>query len=664
MKTLVGSFRSRALLFVALFAAGGVTGGFAAISFEAAASAGGTNVTQLAWSHTTTSAMSRILVVSVAARDSATGDLAITSVTYNNQKLTAVPGSLASVGTNPITRTQLFYLLHAGLPSANGTFPMRVSFAGTVSSAIAGSTSLANAAQMVPAPVATSIHTGNNNVLTDVNVTQPDSWLIDVVASGASSQAFAPHALQSERYDRFVAGLSSAGSTKLITAAGNVFTSWSTSAVAPMAHSVVAITPAGPAHSSYRVAIPAETSFCPGSTGVAETVNAGYRGTGYFNLANQTGSVLRLARTTVNAGPPVAGQSMQVSVRYANGTATARPMSLYLNEVLIASGIPFNPTGSWTTWGETVVTAPRNHDITFRLVAETADGGPNIDEVAVHYLIDCSGQIGCEGNFRIHDCASRMPLVYEAENVRQPTPCDFIESPTGTGYVRLSSSCSVGLNNVGGNGGGLKRLSIRYALGAAASVPASLSINGVAHQITFPRTGSWTRWLYVDVDVSLRNDNTNTIQLATFGTAVVYIDSFLIPGGNPPAPIPDTYQAEAAPITGTGTVYESTHTGFRGTGYVNLGATDGTLTFNNVDGNGGGRKSLSIRYALGAPAARTANIIVNSGAPTPITFTPTGAWTTWQTFNVSVDLTNPTPNTIQFITTGNDCGNIDEITVP
>ena len=42
----------------------------------------------------------------------------------------------------------------------------------------------------------------------------------------------------------------------------------------------------------------------------------------------------------------------------------------------------------------------------------------------------------------------------------------------------------------------------------------------------------------------------------------------------------------------------------------------------------------------------------------------TGAWTTWSTLNVPITLNNNSTNTVRFGTTGNDFGNIDQITVP
>jgi hypothetical protein len=54
----------------------------------------------------------------------------------------------------------------------------------------------------------------------------------------------------------------------------------------------------------------------------------------------------------------------------------------------------------------------------------------------------------------------------------------------------------------------------------------------------------------------------------------------------------------------------------------------GFAQINNVDGRGGGSKSLRIRFALGVTAARTGRLVVN-GVGTNITFNGTGAWTTW-----------------------------------
>ncbi len=59
---------------------------------------------------------------------------------------------------------------------------------------------------------------------------------------------------------------------------------------------------------------------------------------------------------------------------------------------------------------------------------------------------------------------------------------------------------------------------------------------------------------------------------------------------------------------------------------------------------------------------RTGQLVVN-GVSTSISFSPTGAFTTWATKDVSITLNSGTGNTIQLKSTGGDLANVDDITV-
>lgn len=233
---------------------------------------------------------------------------------------------------------------------------------------------------------------------------------------------------------------------------------------------------------------------------------------------------------------------------------------------------------------------------------------------------------------------------------------------SGTGYLNLSATTSsVTFLNVSGNGGGTKALVIRYALGSAAARTGNLVVNGVSSSITFNPTGSFTTWLDRTVNVTLNNTNTNTIQFTSTGDDFANLDRLTVPPG---ASSSITYQAESATVGGTTPpVVETINAGYSGSGYVNFMTSTSTLTFSNVEGGGGGAKTLAIRYALGSTTARTGNIIVN-GAARAVTFQPTGAFTTWQTLNVAITLNNSSANTIQLTSTGNDLANVDQITIP
>ena len=133
----------------------------------------------------------------------------------------------------------------------------------------------------------------------------------------------------------------------------------------------------------------------------------------------------------------------------------------------------------------------------------------------------------------------------------------------------------------------------------------------------------------------------------------------LVGGGTPPA---GPYPAESATFGG-GSVFESTNGGFNGTGYVNFSSSSGFLEFRNVDGGSGGARTLRFRFALGATASRTGNLIVN-GVTQSITFSPTGAWTTWSSKDVVVTLNAGATNTVRLESTGQDLANVDELQLP
>lgn len=121
------------------------------------------------------------------------------------------------------------------------------------------------------------------------------------------------------------------------------------------------------------------------------------------------------------------------------------------------------------------------------------------------------------------------------------------------------------------------------------------------------------------------------------------------------------YQTENGAVGG-GSVVESSNGGFNGSGYVNSSASGGFVQINNVDGRGGGAKTLRIRFALGVSPARTGRLVVN-GVGSNIAFNPTGAWTTWSLQNVAVTLNNSAANSIRFESNGQDLANIDQLEI-
>src|SRR5829696_93478 len=112
--------------------------------------------------------------------------------------------------------------------------------------------------------------------------------------------------------------------------------------------------------------------------GTVDANHAGFTGRGFVNYANAVGSAVEF---TVNAG---AAGTASLAFRYANGTATNRPMSIAVNGSVVNAALAFPGTGAWTTWQTVTVSAPLNAGAnTVKATATTAGGGPNLDRLTV-----------------------------------------------------------------------------------------------------------------------------------------------------------------------------------------------------------------------------------------------------------------------------------------
>ncbi|MFD3660034.1 carbohydrate-binding protein [Streptomyces sp. NPDC058659] len=112
-------------------------------------------------------------------------------------------------------------------------------------------------------------------------------------------------------------------------------------------------------------------------TGTIDSDWAGFTGTGFCNGTNAAGAY---AQFTVNA--PTAGTAT-LTVRFANGTTTARPAALTVNGSAVSSS-SYEATGAWTTWATKTFTVPVGAGAnTVRFNPTSAAGLPNIDRIDV-----------------------------------------------------------------------------------------------------------------------------------------------------------------------------------------------------------------------------------------------------------------------------------------
>ncbi|GAL86857.1 hypothetical protein MYP_4087 [Sporocytophaga myxococcoides] len=107
-----------------------------------------------------------------------------------------------------------------------------------------------------------------------------------------------------------------------------------------------------------------------------EAINAGYEGTGYVNTDNAIGKSATFSFNAASSG------NYKLLIRYANGGNATRSSGVLVNAIEQNTILVFPTTGAFTTWATLEAEAYLNEgNNMFRLIANTADGLPNIDYI-------------------------------------------------------------------------------------------------------------------------------------------------------------------------------------------------------------------------------------------------------------------------------------------
>jgi Fungal chitosanase of glycosyl hydrolase group 75/Carbohydrate binding module (family 6) len=238
----------------------------------------------------------------------------------------------------------------------------------------------------------------------------------------------------------------------------------------------------------------AENAVCQGTI---DSDHTGFSGTGFCNTTNAVGAYVQWTVNAATAG------TATLSIRFANGTTTNRPMDIAVNGTVVAAGSAFNSTGSWDTWQTKSITASLNAGSnTVRTTATTSNGGPNLDYLDVD--------------------ATTATADYQAENATISQ--GVVESNhlgfTGTGFVNYDNVVGSYVQwTVTADTAGSVGVEIRYANGTTTNRPMDIYLNGtlIRDELAFPSTGNWDTWTNQTFTASL-NAGSNTIR-ATATTA-------------------------------------------------------------------------------------------------------------------------------------------------
>jgi endoglucanase len=254
------------------------------------------------------------------------------------------------------------------------------------------------------------------------------------------------------------------------------------------------------------------------SQGTVSSQHAGFSGTGFVDYTNVAGSYVQWTVNAAAAGPAA------LTIRFANGSTSARPMDITVNGEMASDELSFPVTGAWTTWQTVNLTATLDAGSnTIRAAATSANGGPNVDYLEA-------------------DTATAPGDSLQAENatISQGMAESVHAGFTGTGYVNYNNVADSYVEwTITGATAGPATLGIRYANGSTGPRPMNITVNGEQAGSTqqFPATGAWTNWATATIGATLIG-GTNTVRAtATTAGGGPNVDRLNVgPGGEPTPP--------------------------------------------------------------------------------------------------------------------------------
>jgi hypothetical protein len=387
---------------------------------------------------------------------------------------------------------------------------------------------------------------------------------------------------------------------------------------------------------------------------VVQTDHAGYTGTGFVGgyIDSNKGN----AATTFTVSSTYAGAGTGV-LRYANGTGSARTLSVYVNGTKAAQ-ISLAATANWDTWGtQTQGVTVRAGSNTIAYKFDTTDtGNVNLDNVTW-----TAPSAPAAGQFEAEAAALAGGAAVATDHTGY----------TGTGFVggyidankgNASTTFTVS-SSIAGNA----PLTLRYSNGSGATQTVSLYVNGTkATQLTLPTTADWNTWTTVAQSVSLNaGSNTIAIKFDTTDTGNVNLDNIVMGAtvAPPPPPTGALYEAESAFSSG-GAASASSLSGASGGSYVAGFGGTGARTIFTVDSASAAASSVVLRYS--ATAASTVHVYVNGLVVHQVSLASTGSGSTWATANDSLTLRSGVNTVTYKVDSGDSAGGlaVDYVNLP
>lgn len=413
----------------------------------------------------------------------------------------------------------------------------------------------------------------------------------------------------------------------------------------------------------------AESAAKTGGVATA-TDHSGYTGTGF--VGGYTDANKGSASTAFSVSASTAG-SYTATLRYANGTGSAKTLSLYVNGgKLKQTSLP--ATANWDTWGtvtETVTLNAGANTIAYKF--DTTDtGNVNLDNLAVE------ASLGANLALNKTATANNSYAGFPAANAVDGNVSTYYEGASGaypnTLTVDLGSAQSVGtvvLKLPASWGSRTQTLSVLGSSDNAAYSTLKTSqaytfAPGTNNTVSISLTAASVRFVRLSFTANTGSTGGQAAEFEVYGsgsatpTPTPTATPTSTPTPTPTATPAGAYEAESGTRSG-GTVVATDHTGYSGTGFV-AGFTDAnkgnaTLQF-NVNVAAAGNYTLSLRYANGSTVTQTLSLYVNGTKLGQTSLAATTNWDTWAVKSETAAL-NAGSNTIAYKYDSTDTGNVN-----
>ncbi|THF75763.1 CBM35 domain-containing protein [Cohnella fermenti] len=410
----------------------------------------------------------------------------------------------------------------------------------------------------------------------------------------------------------------------------------------------------------------AESAALSGGATVA-TDHAGYSGTGF--VGGYTDGNKGNAATAFGVSVTAAG-SYTAELRYANGTGSAKTLSLYVDGTKQKS-ISLSATSSWDSWNtqtETLSLAAGSHTIAYKFDSSDT-GNVNLDRLS----LDAVGSGGTGTNLALNKTVVSSGTVsgYAASNAVDGNVSTYYEGAAGaypnTLTVDLGSSYQVSSIAIKlPSSWGTRTQTLSVSGSADNSTYATLASSGTytfnpaaGNSATVTFTAAAARYVRVSFTANSGATGGQAAELEVYGTGGSTTPTEPTTPSYPASP-QSAYEAEAAELTG-GATTAADHAGYSGTGFVggftdsNKGSAAATF-YVNVETAGDYQATL--RYANGSGVAQMLSLYANGTKSGQTALAAASNWDTWATKTDTIAL-SAGHNTIMYKYDTSDSGNVN-----